>query len=190
MGVSIPDGIPTARSVDHVAVTVPRLDEAVRFLVDILGAVVVYEEGPLGPSEDLSAWLRIPAEATCRIAMLRFGPTLNLELFEYQTSDQRTEPPANSDVGGHHIAIYVDDIEAAYRHLRDTGRVTFQGTPRTVTDGPIAGTQWVYFTSPWGMQFELVSTPVRLPYEASTTPKVQPATAWDVSASRPRGDVT
>ncbi|MGA4902469.1 hypothetical protein ACPCAJ_32740 [Streptomyces griseoincarnatus] len=39
-------GLPTARAVDHYAFTVPRLDEAVAYAVDVLGAGCATGRGP------------------------------------------------------------------------------------------------------------------------------------------------
>ena len=66
-------------------------------------------------------------------------------------------PPRNSDVGGHHVALYVDDLDAAVAYLREQG-VRVLGR----ADGELGaheGQRWVYFLAPWGMQFELVSYP-------------------------------
>ena len=37
----------------------------------------------------------------------------NIELFSYQSPDQKVVQPKNSDIGGYHIAFYVNDVEAA-----------------------------------------------------------------------------
>ncbi len=42
-------------------------------------------------------------------------------------------------------------------YLQSRG-VTVLGEP-TASKGPVEGQRWVYFLSPWGMQFELVSYP-------------------------------
>ena len=68
-------------------------------------------------------------------------------------------------MGGHHIAFYVDDIEAAVAHLKSHG-VTVQGEINRIADGPAAGSAWVYFLAPWGLQLELVSYPNGKGYEA------------------------
>ncbi len=70
-------------------------------------------------------------------------------------------------MGGHHIAFYVDDIDAAVGYLRDH-HVRIMGTPTVRTSGPSAGQTWVYFLSPWGMQLELVSYPYGKGYEEDT----------------------
>jgi len=51
----------------------------------------------------------------------------------------------------------VDDIDAAVDHLRAEGITVFDGP--TASKGPAEGNRWIYFLSPWGMQFELVSYP-------------------------------
>ena len=80
-----------------------------------------------------------------------------LEVFAYTAPDQREAMPRNSDVGGHHVALYVDDLEAAVEHLRGAGVQVLDGP--TASKGPAEGNRWIYFLSPWGMQFELVSYP-------------------------------
>jgi hypothetical protein len=60
-------------------------------------------------------------------------------------------------------------------------------------DGPIAGDRWVYFTTPWGMQLELINLPARLPFEATTPARLfRPeqdfgGTRWDTGSSHSSG---
>lgn len=161
------EGIPTARNVDHVALTVPDLESASRFFVAHLGASLLYAEGPIKRGQWMREHLNVHPDASCRVALLRWGPTCNLELFEYRSPDQNTAYPRNSDLGGHHLALRVDDIDAAYTYLRTVDGVSCQGTPQLIDDGPIAGSRWLYFTTPWGLQLELSSPGARMPYEQS-----------------------
>ena len=48
----------------------------------------------------------------------RCGDQAVFEVFDYDAPDQRDMPPRNSDVGGHHVALYVDDLDAAVGYLR------------------------------------------------------------------------
>jgi len=175
-------GIPGARNVHHVAYTVPDLDQAVRFFVDVVGAELIYR---LGPVEDRAGgWmerqLNVPADASANIAMLRLGPQMNLELFQYTAPGQNQTLPRNSDWGGHHLAIYVDDVDAAVAYLRKQPGVTVHGEPQYIDEGPIAGDRWVYFSAPWGMQMELLHMPEGMPYERDTRARlVAPARSWD-----------
>ena len=78
--------------------------------------------------------------------------------------DQATTEPKNSDYGGHHIALYVDDIAKAAEDLRSKNVKTMQG-PIPVKEGPAAGQSILYFLTPWGMQMELISYPKGMAYE-------------------------
>jgi len=102
-----------------------------------------------------------------RLRFFRCKHGSNFEIFEYEAPDQNTEQPKNSDIGGHHLAFYVDDFDAAVAYLAEKG-VRLLGKPTVRTVGPNAGQTWIYFLSPWGMQFELVSFPNGKGYEKDT----------------------
>jgi catechol 2,3-dioxygenase-like lactoylglutathione lyase family enzyme len=163
-------GIPGARAVHHVAYTVPDLKQAVEFFTEVIGAELVYLLGPVQDSTGdwMTRQLGVAATAKAHIAMLRLGPVTNLELFEYTAPNQRRTLPRNSDWGGHHLAIYVTDVDEAVAYLRTQPGVRVLGEPETVADGPIAGDRWVYFRTPWGMQLELIHLPAGMPYEQHT----------------------
>lgn len=168
--------MPGLRGGDHLGVTVPNLEQATQFFVDVLGAQQFYDLGPI--QSDDTDWMstHLGVDDRARVTKLRFlrlGYGLNLELFEYQAPEQRTLPPCNSDVGGHHLALYVDDFDAALHYLRDHD-IEVMGEPTVRTSGPSAGQTWVYFRAPWGMQFELVSYPQGKAYESAYTSRL-----WD-----------
>jgi catechol 2,3-dioxygenase-like lactoylglutathione lyase family enzyme len=152
-------GLPGLARVDHFGFTVPDLAAATQFLVEVLGCELLYS---LGPFEDAGDWMatHLGVDRAARIPENRFfrcGGQAIFEVFHYEAPDQRCEPPRNSDVGGHHVALYVDDLDAAVAYLLSRG-VTVLGEP-TASKGPHLGQRWVYFLAPWGMQFELVSYP-------------------------------
>lgn len=158
--------MPGLRGGDHIGITVPDLDEAERFLVDVLGAVPVYILGPKRADDD---WMTVqlgvhPRTVIREIRFYRLGHGLNLEVFQYDAADGQSGPPLNSDIGGHHLGLYVDDLDAAIAHLRAHG-VEVMGEP-VASAGASAGQRWIYFRAPWGMQFELVSFPGGKAYEA------------------------
>lgn len=161
-------GIPGLRGADHLGITVPDLDEAERFLVDILGAVPVYTLPGKRADDD---WMNVqlgvhPRTEIREIRFYRLGHGTNLEVFEYDAADGQAGPPRNSDIGGHHLALYVDDMDAAVAHLRAHG-VEVMGEP-VPSRNAAAGQRWLYFRSPWGMQFELVSFPEGKAYEVDS----------------------
>jgi catechol 2,3-dioxygenase-like lactoylglutathione lyase family enzyme len=152
--------IPGLRRLDHIGFTVPDLDAATDFLVDVLGCEYLYSLGPF--RHDDSDWMVEHLNVHPRTVMrenrwFRCGDQAVFEVFEYTSPDQRDALPRNSDVGGHHVALYVDDLDSAVAHLREHG-VRVLGEP-TASSGAHEGQRWVYFLSPWGMQFELVSYP-------------------------------
>lgn len=130
-------GLPGLRGMDHVGFTVPHLDQAVTFFVEVLGCEPFYELGPFAADDD---WMRVhlnvhPRAVMRRLKFLRCGHGSNFEIFEYEAPDQAPQPPRNSDVGGHHLAFYVDDMAAAVAHLRARG-VRVLGEPTVRTAGP------------------------------------------------------
>jgi catechol 2,3-dioxygenase-like lactoylglutathione lyase family enzyme len=151
--------LPGLTGVDHIGFTVPDLDEAHAFLTEVLGCEYMYTLGPFAHADD---WMTVhmnvaPDTVMRRLSFYRCGSRAIIEVFEYEAAQQTDTVPLNSDVGGHHVALYVDDLDRAVRFLRDRG-VTILGEP-TASSGPSEGQRWVYFLAPWGMQFELVTYP-------------------------------
>ncbi len=162
-------GLPGLRGVEHIGFTVPDIEEAERFFVDVIGCERVYS---LGPYESDGDWMErhLGVHPRTVIPELRFyrchmGP--NLEVFQYDAADGQLPQPRNSDIGGHHLAFYVDDFDAALEHLKSHD-VEILGEP-TQSGGASTGQTWVYFRAPWGMSFELVSFPKGKAYELSSS---------------------
>ena len=154
-----PAALPGVRGVDHIGLTVPDLEEAHDFLTQVVGCEYLYR---LGPFVDDGTWMseHLGVEDSTVMRELRFyrlGGQAIFEVFEYEALVQATSVPNNSDVGGHHVALYVDDLDAAVASLRSHG-VEVMGEP-TSSRGPSLGQRWIYFRAPWGMQFELVCYP-------------------------------
>lgn len=160
------EGLPTMHGVEHIRLTVPDLDEATDFFVHVLGCEVVYTMGPFLYQEN---WFELKPEflpQTRRtIRTLRCRNGAHIELFEFTAPDQHKQMPRNFDYGGHHVAFYVDDMDAAIAYLKGKGVKLF-GTKK-YGNGPEAGTDstFIHFSSPWGLIFELVSYPHGRAYE-------------------------
>lgn len=101
------------------------------------------------------------------LAMLRCANGSNYELFQYDAPDRSLARPRNSDAGGFHLCLYVEDITLAAEFLRSQG-LTVMGEPLYQTNGPFAGESYVYFLTPWGMQMELITFPNGKGYEQDT----------------------
>ena len=167
-------GIPSLRGQDHVGLTVPNISEAIAFFEDVVGCKAHLTFGPFRDDEGtfMQDLLNVhPRAVINQITTVRCGFGSNIELFEYESPDQVDAQPKNSDIGGYHIAFYVDNITAAVTYLKEKGVQTFLG-PLPVEEGPAAGQTINYFLAPWGTQFELISYPDGMAYEATATGKL------------------
>jgi catechol 2,3-dioxygenase-like lactoylglutathione lyase family enzyme len=158
-------GLPGLRGVDHVGITVPDIEQATAFFVDVLGCELLYEREP--PSDDSPRdRLGVPAGSRIQaVSFLRCANGANIELFEFYSPDQREEFPRPSDIGIQHLAIYVDDLDAAAEHLHRHG-VNLMSGPNQLP-GPEAGegNRFIYARTPWGLTVELISYPEPMAYE-------------------------
>lgn len=157
--------LPGMRGLQHFGLTVPNLKDAVDFFVDVLGCEPYFRFGAFKFDDDwMKEHLNVHPRAEINdFQMVRCGNGTNLEIFEYSAPEQKRQPPLNSDVGGHHLAFYVDDMDAAVAFLKSKN-VRVLGEPSTFTEGPATGLTWVYFLTPWGLQLEMVSFPNGMAY--------------------------
>lgn len=166
-GAALGDGLPGMRGHDHTGITVPDMKAALAFFTDVLGCKAAMTFGPFSDDKGtfMSDVLHVDQKAVIeQITMVRCGAGSNIELFKYTAPDQKDMTPRNSDIGGMHIALYVDDVQAAKDYLVSKGVTTFKG-PIAIGEGPAAGETILYFTAPWGLQFEAISYPKGMGYE-------------------------
>lgn len=171
---SFAGGIPTMAGVDHVGLTVPDLKQGIDFFSNVLGCEHVYTAGPFSDpkGEWMKSNLNVEARASTTLAMMRCGPSQNIELFQYTAKDQVKAPPKNSDIGGSHIAFYVQDLPKAVDYLKSVPGVTILGSPTPVAQQPNGGETFVYFLTPWGQSMELLTYPGGLEYEKTTSARL------------------
>jgi catechol 2,3-dioxygenase-like lactoylglutathione lyase family enzyme len=163
------DGLPGLRGHDHTGITVPDMKQATDFFVGVLGCKEAMAFGPFADDKGdfMSQLVNVnPRAVIVKITQLRCGSGSNIELFQYTSPDQKNMTPKNSDIGGYHIAFYVDDIKAAKAYLDGKGIKTFFNLP--VDQGPAAGQSIFYFLAPWGLQLEAISYPGGMAYEKSS----------------------
>jgi len=177
LGASLPAGaagLPGMRGHDHTGITVPDMKQAVSFFVDVLGCQKAMAFGPF--SDDKGTFMKDavgvdPRAVINEIVQIRCGSGSNIELFNYSAPDQKVVQPKNSDIGGYHIAIYVDDIQAAADYLKSKNVETFMG-PIPIKEGPAAGQAILYFKAPWGLQMEAITYPEGMAYEKTSEVKL------------------
>jgi catechol 2,3-dioxygenase-like lactoylglutathione lyase family enzyme len=146
-------GIRSLRGHDPRGVTVPNLQQAIDFFVDVVGCELITRSGPFRDDAGsfMADTLNVHPRAVIEpIALLRCGVGSNIELSQYSAPDQRDATPQNNDIGGQHIAFYVDDIDRAAAHLNALGVRVLAG-PLPVTEGPAAGQVINDFLAPWGL---------------------------------------
>lgn len=154
---------PRFLAVDHVSWTVPDLDAAIAFYTEAFGATVLYRIGPIDAADlpkDANGrdWMETHVGvrgARLTLAMLQLAPNLKFQMVQYDKPDgRRQDVPRNCDRGGHHIAMLVEDVEAAAKWLAQRGCKVLEII--AMDSGPLAGKKNVYVQDPWGHQLELV----------------------------------
>jgi catechol 2,3-dioxygenase-like lactoylglutathione lyase family enzyme len=151
---------PIRARVDHVAYTVPDLDEAVAFFQAQFGWELVRRKAAGGLGEWMERELGAPRDASVEWAFLRIAPDVLLELFRWEGAGLDATRPRNCDAGGRHLGLAVERLDAAIAHLREVDGVELLGEPKRIPDGPAAGSRWIYMRTPWGMDVELIEPPV------------------------------
>ncbi len=165
-------GIVSARHVDHVGITVPDLDAAIQFFENALGADLLWK---VGPFEETPTGAKIHS---VHLAMLRLGPSINVELMSFDADTQNRTMPSNIDYGATHIAFFVDDIEAAAKSLKEHGAELLKG-PIEAQGEVKKGERIWYFKTPWGAFMEILWRPDHLGYEETTESRLfQPLDSW------------
>ena len=180
-GAASADSIPGLRGHDHTGITVPDVKAATAFFTDVIGCTHAMSFGPF--SDDKGTFMQDvvnvnPRAVIDEISMVRCGYGSNIELFQYKAPEQATAMPKNSDIGGHHIALYVDDIDKAAAYLKEKNVRMLKG-PIPITEGPAAGQSILYFFTPWGLQMELISYPKGMAYEKSAASRLWMTTEPD-----------
>ncbi|MFD1987062.1 VOC family protein [Mesorhizobium newzealandense] len=166
-GMAAASSIPGMRGHDHTGITVPDMKQAVDFFTEVVGCKKAMSFGPFADDKGtfMQDLLGVDPKAVIeQVTMVRCGYGSNIELFKYTAPDQKDLTPKNSDIGGFHIAFYVDDVAAAKAYLDGKGVKTRMG-PLPVKEGPAAGQTILYFQAPWGLQLEAISYPDGMAYE-------------------------
>ncbi|MBB6124003.1 VOC family protein [Sphingobium subterraneum] len=113
--------LPGVLGVHHIGVSVPDLDLARRFYIDLLGAVEEVE--PMGWSDNpfIDAVVGLEGSAA-RQFFCRLG-NVQIEVFEYSAPKQAPLDPHRgvNEYGYTHIALQVEDVAAVHARVLDAG---------------------------------------------------------------------
>lgn len=128
--------------INHLGIATKSIEEALKFWEGALGLENVHTE--------------IVEDQKVRIAMLPIGES-RVELLEPTSDDSPISKFLEKRGGGiHHIAIEVDDIEAALAKLKSEGMRLIDETPRIGAEGCLVA--FVHPASANGVLLELVQT--------------------------------
>jgi catechol 2,3-dioxygenase-like lactoylglutathione lyase family enzyme len=129
------------------------MERSLRFYRDLLGLGVVADEELEGESLEHIVGLK---GAHLRVIELALGDQRLLELIQYlhPLGAPRPVSATPADVGAHHVALLVDDIDGAYAILSAAG-VRFSTAPVEITSGLFAGDRTTYCFDPDGLPVEL-----------------------------------
>jgi methylmalonyl-CoA epimerase len=112
------------RRIDHVAIVVTSLDDALAFYHGVLG---------IAPSRIVE----FPTEGV-RIAFLPLGGPLGTEIELLEATDPTTGVARFIEKRGeglHHVCLEVEDIDRALSELQAAGAAVLDTTPRRTTEG-------------------------------------------------------
>ena len=150
------------RGVEHIGLSVPDIEEAIRFFEEALGCEVWYSAGPIAMPD--GTWMTDnldlhPRAAISKVAMVRCANGPSFEVFQFDAPEQVQRWPKMSDWGGTHIAFYVDDFDAALARVEAHGARILGG--KKSGNGAEAGDEsfFAHFLTPWGQLLEFVSYP-------------------------------
>jgi catechol 2,3-dioxygenase-like lactoylglutathione lyase family enzyme len=152
----------------HIGITVPDIDEGIAFFKAVFGAIEVFHTGPFDVDQ---AFMKnklgaAPQSKIRDLVFLRCGDGTSVELFEYSGDQGDSRPKRSSEVGGMHLCFEVEDVRTSAERLRALGVEMLEG-PTLVDAGPLAGFNWIYLRSPWGLLLEVASFD-KLGYEENT----------------------
>jgi hypothetical protein len=130
--------------------------------VNLLGCETLYDLEPTidRQSSAFGAYANVDVRAVpSRVRVLR-SHYLNLEVVECpEYPGQNRSWPGMLDVGGWHLAYYVDDVDAALDHLSKLDiRVLGGKKPAALLEAG-EGAYTVHCITPFGLYFELVTYP-------------------------------
>jgi len=140
-------------SADHTGITVSNLECSLAFWRDVLGFEFSHTANQKG---ELAEEITGVKGAELKLAVLRTPGGHKIELLEYLgPADRKRANLRPCDVGSVHVALLVEDLNAALDRIAVSGWKT-TGQPQILTKGPNAGKRVVYVRDPDGTTIELM----------------------------------
>lgn len=146
------------RAIDHVGLTVADLDRALEFWCGRLGLRLLNRVTESGP--DIASLIGADS-VELEIADLDGGDGRIIELIRYIRPAGRPIQARSSDPGSAHLAVRVDDVDAALERVRGSQGRQISRRPVLLHDpgGAWDGVTCCYIADPDGNIIELVHRP-------------------------------
>jgi catechol 2,3-dioxygenase-like lactoylglutathione lyase family enzyme len=140
-------------SADHTGITVSNLERSLAFWRDVLGLELSHTAHQKG---ELAQEITGVEGAEIKLAVLKTPGGHKIELLEYLApADRKRADLRSCDVGSVHVALLVEDLNAALDRIAVSGWKT-AGQPQILTKGPNAGRRVVYVRDPDGTTIEFM----------------------------------
>jgi len=119
-------------AIRHTGIVVTEMGRALEFYRDLLGLEVVLDREQGG---EFLAELMALEGVRMRVVMLQAPDGNKVELFEFHSHPKEAPGKVEtSDIGCSHLAVAIDDLEAAYEELSQKG-IQFNCPPVVSPDG-------------------------------------------------------
>jgi catechol 2,3-dioxygenase-like lactoylglutathione lyase family enzyme len=171
----------TIKGIEHVGITVPSIEDAERFFHEAFGAKTLYALIEKGGKPQLGEEMRPknglePGTRIVAMRMLRIADGANVELFEVDGA-HGSVADGPSRYGLHHLALYVDDLDAAAARFGAAGGTMLEGPIELGGKEKGPGNRCWFGETPWGMPVEFIHlpSPLALDDEAASGPRWLPA---------------
>ena len=143
--------------VDHIGLTVSRLERSIPFYRLLLGREPIFQQVVSDPHV-----AEIVGYEAIELGIALFeipGSTTILELLEYRAPAGTPFDMETSNPGNVHVCLIVEDLDAEFARLSSAG-VTFRSTaPVYAPRGAWKGSKAAYLRDPDGITIELVELP-------------------------------
>ena len=138
---------------DHTGITVSNLERSLAFWRDVLGFEFSHTAHQKG---ELAQEITGIEGAELKLAVLKTPGGHKIELLEYLApADRKRTNLRPCDVGSVHVALLVEDLNAALDRISVSGW-KIAGQSQILTKGPNAGKRVVYVRDPDGTTIELM----------------------------------
>lgn len=140
----------------HIGMTVSDLQASLKFWRDFLGIEPVWTRVLDGEYlADVTGYPGVSLDA----AILKLTDGTMLELLHYRDEQTSQNDMGTANPGNVHIALRVDDIDAAWQRVIAAGGSPRSPEPTLVTSGPNTGARAGYVRDLDGISLELFQSP-------------------------------